>query len=207
LTVSVRSGAVPETSLRDRKAKETRARIADAALELFARQGYVDTTIDQIAEASGVGRRTVFRYFATKQAILFDHLVVRREDAIERLRERPLSEPPLVSLHAVLREHCERGFDRQLLTQIRVVLATDPRLASEELSAGSQAFERQLFETMLERLGDRTTFLEAHALTVMACSWVLAAVRIFFVERRRSLVKTFDEVVATCVQAGAHDLA
>ena len=37
-----------------------------------------------------------------------------------------MEEPPLASLHAVLRELCEEGYDRQLLAQIRTVLATDP---------------------------------------------------------------------------------
>ncbi len=54
-------------------------------MELFVEQGYAETSIDQIADAAGVARRTVFRHFATKEAILFDHFVVRREHAVERL--------------------------------------------------------------------------------------------------------------------------
>jgi AcrR family transcriptional regulator len=189
--------------IRDRKAEETRARIAEAALDLFATQGYVETTIDQIAAAAGVGRRTIFRYFDTKQAILFDHLVLRREVTIERLRERPASEPPLVSLHAVLREQCQEGYDRRLLHQIFVVLSTEPRLVSQDLLSGSQAFEWQLIATLQERLGDRASTLEVHALVQMACSWSLTAVRIYLMERRSSLVKCFDEVVETCVHSGA----
>ena len=52
-------------------------------------RGYEETTIDQIAEAAGVNRRTVFRHFATKEAILFDHLAVKRDFAVRRLQERP----------------------------------------------------------------------------------------------------------------------
>jgi mycofactocin system transcriptional regulator len=44
----------------------TRARIEQAALALFARAGFEQVTIDDIAEAAGIGRRTYFRYFATK---------------------------------------------------------------------------------------------------------------------------------------------
>src|SRR5215469_10928955 len=117
-----------------------RARIAAAALELFVRQGYAETTIDQIAEAAGVGRRTIFRHFTTKAAMLFDHLAVRRDFAVHRLQQRPVSEPPLVSLYAVLRELCEQGYDRRLLGQIRAVLAIEPRFATEELSIGVRAF-------------------------------------------------------------------
>src|SRR6476469_9096796 len=107
--------------------QQTRARIAEAALRLFARQGVTATTIDQIADEAGVARRTVFHHFPTKEAILFDHLVLPRDEVIERLRERPADEPGLVSLHAVLRELCDHGFDRDVLDLIRRVLAKEPR--------------------------------------------------------------------------------
>jgi AcrR family transcriptional regulator len=197
---------VPETSNRDRRARETRGRIADTALDLFAAQGYADTTIDQIAGAAGVGRRTVFRYFATKREILFDHLAVRREEAIASLEERPLSEPPLLSLHAVLREHCERGFDRRLLEQIWSVLAAEPQLANLNQMAGSDAFERNLAATLHARLGDDASFLEVGALTHMACGWFLTATIVYFVEGRSSLLACFDEVVAACTRAAAPGL-
>ena len=52
----------------------SRQRIAAAARELFAAQGYEHTTVDEIAERAGVARRTFFRYFRSKDdAILPDH--------------------------------------------------------------------------------------------------------------------------------------
>jgi AcrR family transcriptional regulator len=52
----------------------SRARIAAAARELFATNGYEHTTVDAIAERAGVARRTFFRYFRSKDdAILLDH--------------------------------------------------------------------------------------------------------------------------------------
>ncbi|HET9654932.1 MAG TPA: TetR family transcriptional regulator [Kineosporiaceae bacterium] len=52
----------------------SRARIAAAARELFAGQGYERTTVDAIAERAGVARRTFFRYFPSKDdVILPDH--------------------------------------------------------------------------------------------------------------------------------------
>jgi AcrR family transcriptional regulator len=185
---------------------ETRARIANAALELFVHRGYAETTIDQIAEAAGVGRRTVFRHFPTKEAILFDHLAVRRDFAIQRLQARPLSEPPLVSLHAVLRELCAQGYDRRLLAQIRAVLALDPRFAGEELSFGFRAFEKTLIATLESRMGQGASSLEIQALTEMAESWFLTAVRAYLKQGRQSLVDYFDEVVVACARSVGRDL-
>lgn len=49
----------------------TRLAIQGAALDLFEAQGYHKTTIDQIADAAEIGRRTFFRYFPSKEAVLF----------------------------------------------------------------------------------------------------------------------------------------
>ena len=58
---------------RERKRLDTRAAIAGAALDLFEEQGYVATTIDEIAERADVARRTFFRYFPSKEAVLLPH--------------------------------------------------------------------------------------------------------------------------------------
>lgn len=195
---------VTDTATRARRADATRTRIADTALDLFLTNGYTETTIDQIAQAAGVGRRTVFRHFATKEAMLLDHLVLRRDEAMARLRERPASEPPLASLHAVLRELCAKGYDRRLLAQIRAVLA-QPGLASEELSGRSDEFAMSAVAILQDRY-DRHSNLEIHAVTLMAVSWFVTAAHIYLTESRRSLLRCFDEVVSTCVSATASEL-
>jgi AcrR family transcriptional regulator len=197
---------VGRTSIREGGAQQTRARIAEAALDQFVNHGYAETTIDDIADAAGVGRRTVFRHFATKEAILFDHLAVRRDFAVRRLGERPRSESPLVSLHAVLRELCEQGYERRLLNQIRQVLASEPRFAGEQLALGFRAFEENLIAILESRAENRHTSAELLALTEMAESWFLTATRLYFKRGKRSLVQYFDETVAACVQSTARDL-
>jgi AcrR family transcriptional regulator len=196
---------VAET-VRERNTNATRSRIAQTALELFVRQGYAATTIDQIAEDAGVARRTVFRHFEGKQAILFDQLVIRREVAVQRLRERPASEPPLQSLHTVLRELCIVGYDRDLLAQIRAVLVMEPGLAGEELAAGSRAAKNHLIEALQSRPGENHPFAELHAITVMAVGWLSSAAHIFLTEDRPSLVDCFDEVVSVCLESAACQL-
>jgi AcrR family transcriptional regulator len=197
---------VANTPIRDRKAKETRERIGETARELFMTEGYAETTIDQIASAAGVSRRTVFLHFPSKAAMLFDHLATRREVLVQRLRERPSGEAPLVSLHAVLRELCVKGYDRRLLAQIRAVIATDPRLGSEVVMVGRSDFERTLTAILKERGSDETSELGLHSLTLMATGWVTLAVWDYLTRGRRSLVKCFDEVVDACMRASANGL-
>ncbi len=66
-------------TLRQRHADRTRAAIVSAALELFRERSFHGTTIDEIAERADVGPRTFFRYFPTKEAVLFADAVAQRE--------------------------------------------------------------------------------------------------------------------------------
>ena len=59
-----------EEGLRERKRRETLRRIAEQGLKLFLTNGFEATTLDQIAEAAGISRRTFFYYFKSKEDIL-----------------------------------------------------------------------------------------------------------------------------------------
>jgi len=59
--------------LRERKKAKTRELLIQAAMTLFSRKGFDETTIDEIVEAAEVSRRTFFRYFAAKELIAFPH--------------------------------------------------------------------------------------------------------------------------------------
>nr|WP_280985277.1 mycofactocin system transcriptional regulator [Gordonia effusa] len=52
-----------------RKRITTMTHISDVAIDLFARDGFDDTSVDDIAAAAGIARRTVFRYYPSKNAI------------------------------------------------------------------------------------------------------------------------------------------
>ncbi len=76
-----------------RPASTTRARIAEVALELFSRQGFEQTTIDEIASAAGIGRRTVFRYFPSKNDMVwadFDRTLERLRSALVAHGHEPM---------------------------------------------------------------------------------------------------------------------
>ncbi|HZO06551.1 MAG TPA: mycofactocin system transcriptional regulator [Solirubrobacterales bacterium] len=71
----------------------TRARIAEVALDLFARQGFERTTVDEIASAAGIGRRTVFRYFPSKNDMVwsdFDRVLERLRAALSAHAQEPM---------------------------------------------------------------------------------------------------------------------
>ena len=71
------AGPAPSARPDLREQRRIRARVAvqDAALELFARQGYDGTTVEEIAAAAGISPATFYRYFPKKEdVILYDHV-------------------------------------------------------------------------------------------------------------------------------------
>ncbi|MFD4366057.1 mycofactocin system transcriptional regulator [Rhodococcus sp. NPDC058521] len=74
----------------------TQDRIATVAIELFAAQGFEETSVDEVAEAAGIARRTLFRYFPSKNAIPWgdfdDHLAMMRAELAELPADMPMAE-------------------------------------------------------------------------------------------------------------------
>jgi AcrR family transcriptional regulator len=90
-------------SLRKIKTDAVAASIAAIAMDLFDKNGFDGVTIDQIASASGISRRSFFRYFATKEDIVVAGHAAFGERIVEIVKARPRDENPWVSLR--------RGYD------------------------------------------------------------------------------------------------
>ena len=81
-----------------RRPATSHASVEAAAFELFARNGFEATTIQAIADACGIGRRTVFRYFASKDDIPWG----RFDDSLAHLRAVLEGTPAQMPLHEVV---------------------------------------------------------------------------------------------------------
>src|SRR5258708_31974463 len=67
---SGRSSFMTVAGLRERKKQKTKAAIQRAALRLFKRQGYEETTVEQIAAAADISESTFFNYFPSKEDVV-----------------------------------------------------------------------------------------------------------------------------------------
>src|SRR5258708_35242601 len=65
-----RSSFMTVAGLRERKKQKTKAAIQRAALRLFKRQGYEETTVEQIAAAADISESTFFNYFPSKENVV-----------------------------------------------------------------------------------------------------------------------------------------
>jgi AcrR family transcriptional regulator len=117
------------TPVRARARRALRAEITAQALALFSERGFDAVTADELAEAVGVSRRTLFRLFATKEDIVvaaFDNL---GDDAHAALRERPAEEEPWTALRHALGAAGDRLEQRpQTFFELHGVIAQTPAL-------------------------------------------------------------------------------
>jgi AcrR family transcriptional regulator len=111
---------------------DLRSRLAHAALDLFARKGFEVTTVDEIAAAVGVNRRTFFRYFPAKEdAVFFDFpelLGILKSDLDEGL-----GDPIPVAGHALSMQLDELLRRSDLVHRRDALTQTTPALAEREL--------------------------------------------------------------------------
>src|SRR5947208_3300449 len=88
--------------LRERKKRQTREAVRHAAFQLFERNGYPNTTIEQIAEAADVSPRTFFRYFPNKAALLIPDQLM--EPIIELFVAAPAELSPVCAYRYALEQ-------------------------------------------------------------------------------------------------------
>ncbi|MFT4011335.1 MAG: TetR family transcriptional regulator [Nocardioidaceae bacterium] len=99
-------GGMVETSgaLRGVARQAVRDEVLRHAWRLFIDQGFEATTVEQVAEAAGMSRRTFFRYFANKDELILARLVEAGHRVAAALEARPPAESAWVALRYALDE-------------------------------------------------------------------------------------------------------
>lgn len=82
--------------LREKKKERNRAAILNAALKLFTRKGYENTSIDELARAAGLGKGTIYTYFQSKSEIFLAFCEEQLEGVYRKLEEKPVGESSLL---------------------------------------------------------------------------------------------------------------
>jgi AcrR family transcriptional regulator len=142
----------PQPGLRERKKAKTRTTIQAAALELFQRDGYDATTVDQIADRADVSQSTFFRYFPTKQDVVlhdrYDPLL------LAAFRAQPPELSPIAALRRTL--HSVLGTlpteELALERQRAMLIISVPELRARVLEQIAETME-PFTEAVAERTG------------------------------------------------------
>ena len=121
--------------LRERKKRQTRQQIYDAARRLFEQKGFDRVSVAEIARAAEVSEVTVFNYFPTKEDLYYGGMQFFEEELIESVRDRPRGASALKAFRQRLLEGVERLGSREgaeaILKSGRVVSASPPLAARE----------------------------------------------------------------------------
>lgn len=91
---------MPPSSLQQKKQQAVRDSLWEAAMQLFAEKGFEQTTVEEIALAAGISRRSFFRYFDSKNDLMAHGIMNYAESLTQVIR----SFPPKMPLREVFRE-------------------------------------------------------------------------------------------------------
>ncbi|MBB3086973.1 mycofactocin system transcriptional regulator [Geodermatophilus sabuli] len=142
------------TLLPDARA-DTRARIEQAALELFARTGFEQVTTDEIADAAGISRRTFFRYFATKADAVWGDFASHVERLEQLLGAARPDQPVLASICAAYVEVNDySAADLPMLRQRMALILGEPALQAHSQVRYADV-DRVVAEYVARRSGER----------------------------------------------------
>ena len=121
------AAAAPQHGRVGRRRSTTRDHITHVALELFATRGFDDVSVDDVAQAAGISRRTLFRYFSSKNAIPWADFDASLTDLRNLLNAVPHDMPLDAALRSALLEF--NSFDASETPRHRrrmqVILQTD----------------------------------------------------------------------------------
>ncbi len=102
----------------ERRKEETRKRIIRVAMDLFKRQGFDSTTMEQIAAEADIAKKTLYNHFAVKEAIISEyiHRAFKQEAPaiIKLLQELPDTRSRLITVLRMSLEWIEVEFDKDL---------------------------------------------------------------------------------------------
>src|SRR5258707_14331663 len=189
----------PAPGLGERKRQQTRERLTRVAMALFLERGFEATTLDDIASAADISRRSFFHYFASKEDVVFAWHEESTAALIAAVAARPANESMLAAA-----ENAISAMVRQLEPGEAIAMAClkrdNPALQARD-QVKYEKLERALADALSKRAGHKTEKLQARLVAMIATGamriggelWVAEGAR----EKPEALVKrTFAAMLA-----------
>jgi AcrR family transcriptional regulator len=175
METSPRPHQQPPGSLRERKKDRTRRTLQAEAVRLFATKGFQATTIEEVAAAAEVAPRTFFRYFSSKEEVVFwsEHQPM----LAGHVAARPAEEPAAQALRRGLTDGLASFYDQdrdRLLERSKLACRTpalQPRWRQQQadLAAG-------MAQLLAHRLGVPADDLEVRAVAAAIAAALFVAI-------------------------------
>jgi AcrR family transcriptional regulator len=183
-----------EEGWRARKRQKTRQLIADAGLRLFLEHGFEATTLDAIAEAAGIARRTFFHYFDSKEALLYVY-----EDEVEHSFRAAFADvdsdtPPFDAVALALRDMIASFGSERARKIDMVVHSTDALRVCRQ--ADYERLESFMFSALSEKWPDPTGNLRLRLIAIAGIGALRVAVERWRLDASGSLQDYVNESFA-----------
>jgi AcrR family transcriptional regulator len=183
----------------ERKRRAVRGELSEVALRLLTDREFDSLTIDEIAAAAGISRRTFFRYFTSKEDVVFaflDQWAVRLGADIVG---RPVDEDPVAAVQISFRQ-LTAAYDDRALALVRLVRET-PLLRAQE-SINREHLRIAVVNALATRLGiTAETDMRPQILATIAFAPLDAAMFAWFGSRSGEEVgRLLDEALETFVR-------
>jgi AcrR family transcriptional regulator len=179
--------------------------ISDAALRLFADQGFEATTIAQIAREAGVSQRTLFRYFGTKEDLIGgdeESLAAVLTNAVE---SQPAGVPAWNALRAGFFAVLAAGQPDKVIERMRLILG-NPSLRARHIEK-RQRWQAELLPVIEARMGVDARGCDPRARAVVAAAFACADVAVetwVACDGRAEVSELFDQCAAVVRDGGGH---
>ncbi|MBB2755110.1 UNVERIFIED_ORG: AcrR family transcriptional regulator [Rhizobium aethiopicum] len=137
---------------RQRKRRQTRERIEQAAMTLFLQRGFEATTIEDITEAADVSKRSFFDYFPSKDEVVFAWQDGFADRLMAQIAARPAEEPSVAVVKAAITAAVLASVDERGLALSELIHRTPALKARDQLKYAR--LEQKLAEALLLRKGN-----------------------------------------------------
>ena len=183
-------------ALKGRPVATSHAEIEQAAFRLFARHGFEGTTLEAIAREVGVGRRTLFRYYSSKNDIPWGQF----ERTLEEFRRMLAEIPDDVPVHEAVQRGVLRfnefpqGARPSHRDRMRLILTT-PELQAHSVLRYAD-WRQVICEYVAGRLGVSPADLLPQTVGQVSLGLTLAAYGIWLGDESADLGQTLDQAMA-----------
>lgn len=137
---------------RERKRRQTRERIEQAAMTLFLERGFDATTIEDITEAADVSKRSFFDYFPSKEEVVFAWQDSFADRLMAAIGARPAAESSVEAVEKALMATVVASTDERGLALGKLIHATPALKARDQLKYAK--LEQKLTDALCARRGN-----------------------------------------------------
>lgn len=182
------------TNRHELRRRSTHGALRRVALASFARRGFANVTVSELAREAGVTERTFFRHFPTKEAVLFQDYDTHLEWLAEALAQRPASEPLFDAVLAGV-----ETFPHDLEVVRQAAIARAELISADRIAAHLRVVQSSFAEVLTDFVKKRYPHVTNLDLVAKVAGSTLAAALVVAVEDwgRNGCAGDLGEIVAS----------